>query len=51
MKLTDSCAGKGCWRKQMLYCNGMDNNIMLCHESEQTSNWCLIARDFIELIK
>ena len=32
----------------MLRCNGVDSNNMLYHESEQTSNWCLIAREFVE---
>jgi len=35
----------------MPYCNGVDSNTMLHHESEQTSGWCLMAREFVELIK
>ena len=49
MRLTDSCAGIGVWKKQMLHCNDADTSLNVTgHESELTSTWSLIAREFGE---
>ena len=41
--------GLGCWRKRMLCCNGTDTGLNLTwRESEQTSNWFFVAREFGE---
>ena len=37
---------KGCWNKRMPGCNGSDTSSEFARrESEQTSSWCLIARE------
>lgn len=35
----------------MLFCNGVDTGLNVTwHESEQTSSWSLVAREFVEFI-
>ncbi len=49
VKLADSYAGLGCWKKRMLCCNDADISLNVTeHESEPTSNGSLIAREFGE---
>lgn len=44
-------AGWGDWKKRMLDCNGQDTGLNVTwHESEPTSNWSFIAREFGESI-
>lgn len=59
MKQAYDNVGIGGRKKQMLLCNGADTGtkeiipffLLTGHESEQTSDWFLIARKFIELTK
>lgn len=45
VKVADSCAGKGGWKKPMLRCNDADADTdFIWHESEPTSNWSPVAR-------
>ena len=48
----DGCAGKGKWRKRMLFCNEMDR---ICNinsrENEQTSIWSLVTRNFVNHLR
>ncbi len=43
---TDGTAGKGCWKKRRLCCNGMDSGSRFAApEKEQTFNRCLITKN------
>ena len=45
MKIIDNIAGKGCWKKQMPFCNDMDTDCnIIWHENEQTSNGSFFVR-------
>lgn len=51
VRRADSNAGIGGWKKRMLRCNGADTGLNITwHESEPTSDWSLIAREFGEPI-
>ena len=42
-------AGVGCRNKRMPSCNGMDTGSRFARrESEQTSDWCLVARESVD---
>ena len=44
-------AGIGLWKKQMPFCNERDKRINTLRESELTSTWSLITREFVELFQ
>jgi hypothetical protein len=45
-------AGLGCRKKRRPFCNGADTGFNVTrHESEQTSDWCLFAREYGERLK
>lgn len=42
-------AGLGCRKKRMPGCNGSDTDWnIIRHESEQTSDWSNLAREYVE---
>ncbi|TLM73390.1 hypothetical protein FDY93_19055 [Microbulbifer harenosus] len=46
VRRADCGAGVGDWKKRMPRCNGADTGSNFARrESEQTSSWCLIARE------
>lgn len=48
-KQTYGNVGLGCWKKRKRCCNGNDTGLNVTwHESEQTSDWFFVVREFGE---